>query len=140
MQCFACIFAVETPGRPHHVPKLRACIAKVPRLIGCEAAYYFPKGLDLCHMPEEGEGKKNESTGGGLDHEEAGAVVGSRKQNGATKGAGTLAIHIRSGDIFDNEVLADYGQVKYSNLARCQCRLWSAGILHSRSIRVRIRL
>ena len=91
---------------------LKACIAKVPRLLGCEAAYYFPKGLDVCHAPKEGGEGSNESTGGEFDRKEVGAVDhGSQEEAGANKGAGTLAIHIRSGDIFYDDVLANYGQV-----------------------------
>lgn len=111
----ASTFLVETSGHRHNVPMLKECIAKVPRLLGCEAAYYFPKGLDFCHVPGEGEGGGNESAGGELDEEEAGAVGRSRKQDGTRKGAGNLAIHIRSGDIFDNDVLSGYGQVQMCN-------------------------
>lgn len=105
--------AVETPGHPHNVPMLKACVAKVPRLLGCEAAYYFPKGLDLCQAPKEGRGERDESTGGEFDLEQIGAVDGSQEEGGTKKGAGTLAIHIRSGDIFYDDVLADYGQVSW---------------------------
>lgn len=115
---FVIQFPVETPGHPHNVPMLMNCIAKVPRLLGCEAAYYFPKDLDFCHMPEEREGLGDESAGGESDQEEAGAVDRSQEQDGTRGGAGNLVIHIRSGDIFSNEVLADYGQVMCIKLIR----------------------
>lgn len=107
-------FSVETSGHRHNVPMLREFIAKAPRLLGCEAAYYFPKGLDYCHVPEQGQKEIDKRSGGELDMEGVGEIDGSHEQDGM-KGAGKLVTHIRSGDIFDNNVLSGYRQVKMCN-------------------------
>ena len=96
------------PGHAYNVPGLTECMAKVPRLLGCEAAYYFPQDVDICPAPKEEAievGRdRNESRGGGLEEagtEAAAGVVGVQEENeGRHKGAGNLVIHIRSGDIF----------------------------------------
>ncbi|CAN0041429.1 unnamed protein product [Laminaria digitata] len=115
---------LETLGHAFNTPKLRECMAKVPRLVGCEAAYYFPQDIDVCHPPEEGKGDRNESTGGELEDGEGergrgaavggGAVDGLQEKEGRsrTSGAGNLVMHIRSGDIFETSTLTGYGQVR----------------------------
>lgn len=92
-------------------------MAKVPRLIGCEAAYYFPQDIDICHAPEEGARDRNESRGGELEEGGAGAAGGAvdtlqENKEGGSRGAGNLVIHIRSGDIFEYSTLTGYGQVR----------------------------
>lgn len=112
-----CLPKVEEKGHRHHVPHLRACIAKVPRLLGCESAYYFPKDLDVCEgLGGGGGGRGGATEDNGFEEEkegEAGGVegglAGGQKQQ--HKGAGNLVIHIRSGDIFSTNVLSYYGQV-----------------------------
>lgn len=63
---------------------LRECIKEAPRLLGCESAYYFPTDEDVCPDKE------------------------AAKREG---GAGTLVLHVRSGDIFGDAILWYYGQV-----------------------------
>lgn len=75
-------------------PELFQCIKLMPRLIGCEAAYYFPVGKDMC--PESARASHGRSAAG----------------EGTAGGAGTLAIHIRSGDVFKETPHVAYGQVK----------------------------
>ena len=89
---------VDTPDHPHYTPMLLKCIKKkAPRLLGCESAYYFPANFDVC--------LSKESKGGGVE------AKGGDYYERHGKGAGTLVLHVRSGDIFDNDVLRDYGQV-----------------------------
>ena len=109
-------FIVDEKGHRHYVPHLRACIARVPRLLACESAYYFPKDHNVCDVPDGGGGGRDDAVEGrGLDEEEedgeAGAKDGLAGKEEQPKGAGNLVIHIRSGDIFDNDVLSYYGQV-----------------------------
>ena len=111
------MFKVDEEGHRYHVPRLRACIAKVPRLLGCESAYYFPKDLDVCEGPDGGDGGLDgETDDGGLEEEkkeEAGGAKGGLEgvEKQQPKGAGNLVVHIRSGDIFSTSVLSYYGQV-----------------------------
>ncbi|CAN0165683.1 unnamed protein product [Pylaiella littoralis] len=39
---------LEDPDHDFHTPGLLRCINSAPRLLGCEAEYYFPRGVDLC--------------------------------------------------------------------------------------------
>lgn len=65
---------------------LTACVENVPRLLGCEAAYFFPAGVDICPPAK------------------------------STLRAGHLVVHVRSGDIFNGMVrestIRRYGQVR----------------------------
>lgn len=76
---------VKDPTREIYNPALLQCIKNVPRMLGCESAYFFPKGVDVCSASTPGWREKS--------------------------GDGNLVIHIRSGDIFKDAVLNYYGQV-----------------------------
>lgn len=83
-------------------PGLKKCISRAPRLLGCEAAYYFPKDIDLCHEAAAPAGGHEASTSG--EDQEPGQHEGGQS-------GGNLVVHVRSGDIFDDAVLKSYGQV-----------------------------
>ncbi|CAM9497054.1 unnamed protein product, partial [Ectocarpus fasciculatus] len=171
------MYQLETPEHEFHTPGLRECIARAPRLLACEAAYYFPKDVDLCpaagatapsserdgqssdqgSRPDDlerrrkggrlgGGGDSGESTGkgearaaatggegattdGGIgqtqgenekgaggeeeeEEEEEMRPAGEEKggEGGGGGGEGNLVLHVRSGDIFSDQVLAYYGQ------------------------------
>lgn len=129
---------LETPDHEYHVPGLKECITRAPRLLGCEAAYYFPKDVDVCgtaaapptsppvdqdeemrldpgERRDELERRKiAEAKSTPVNEEESGQAQGQREGSGPEAegggGEGTLVLHVRSGDIFDNDVLAYYGQ------------------------------
>lgn len=69
-------------------------MAKAPRLLDCEAAYYFPQDIAVCPR------KKKPFL-----------ALGDRNRPG---GAGNLVLHVRSGDIFFDRVVPYKGQVKPS--------------------------
>ena len=126
---------MDTPGHSHYNPTLRECVKKVPRLLGCEAAYYFPMDIDVClggelkaaaGEVEEGEGP---SAGHGwkrrisddvrlqgdvddrrVEGEDGGG--GDNDADGEEEKVGKLVLHVRSGDIFKDDVLWYYGQVR----------------------------
>lgn len=103
-------------------------------LLRCEAAYYFPKDMDVCHAatPPSTAVDKQEEPQFGLagTHdklsrremvEASPANEGKRGQGARSEreaegggGAGTLVLHVRSGDIFDDKVISYYGQVRYT--------------------------
>ncbi|CAM9811215.1 unnamed protein product [Ectocarpus sp. 12 AP-2014] len=164
---------LDSPEHEFHTPGLKECIARAPRLLACEAAYYFPKDVDLCHAtaaaaapssehnrqssyqggwPDDLERRRrNRRLGGGDGDESIGkdgagaATTGGegaaadgggqqtqgeneegvedeemrpageeeREQGGGGGGGGgdgNLVLHVRSGDIFSDKVLAYYGQ------------------------------
>lgn len=102
----------------------------------CEAAYYFPKDMDVCHAAaapsasakEEEErtsdlsfrGRHDElerrnlvdATPGNEESTGQGEAARSGRELEGRGGEGTLVLHVRSGDIFDDKVLAYYGQVR----------------------------
>ena len=105
----------------------------------CEAAYYFPKDFDVCHAGaapsasaerEEEQEETQLSVGGrreDLERRSLDAATPGNEEKGGRQveveaarsgrelegggGEGTLVLHVRSGDIFDDKVLAYYGQV-----------------------------
>eukprot|EP00903_Cladosiphon_okamuranus_P013122 g12238.t2 len=129
----------HTQGHELRTPGLKRCIKRAPRLLGCEAAYFFPKDLEVCptaaasptrpsaHQREE----KKQNSGGKHDfltrselaeatpsNEEEGRQVelewgrseGGGGGGGGGRGAGTLVLHVRSGDVFIDAPLSSYGQ------------------------------
>lgn len=135
---------MDKPGHSYYNPKLLKCIKSAPRLLGCEAAYYFPTDIDVCTREksreggrrellttrtaghggrrrritddenDEGSGKETnvEDSRRGTDGEERSEDDGAFGDGGDDeKGAGKLVLHVRSGDIFDNDILSYYGQV-----------------------------
>lgn len=128
---------MDTRGHSHYNPNLLECIKSAPRLLGCEAAYYFPTDIDVCTREKSIEGGRREllttqttGPGGkkrritGVENDEGSRNI-RRRTDGETrnedsevdddgddeKGAGKLVLHVRSGDIFDNDILSYYGQV-----------------------------
>ncbi|CAM9146176.1 unnamed protein product [Scytosiphon promiscuus] len=129
-------------------PGLLKCVARAPRLLGCEAAYYFPKDIDICSASAAPPASDREHEAKRLEKAENPAEMGrqldlglSGGENGGQTtttgtvkdtrwrvqeeassewkdgddwddggGDGTLVLHVRSGDIFDDEILAYYGQ------------------------------
>eukprot|EP00903_Cladosiphon_okamuranus_P021969 g20199.t1 len=88
----------------YYTPNLKECIKSVPRLIGCEAAYFFPMDIDVCQSGQTIAGNRsreeqssNEARAIGVDFE-------------GEEAAGNLVIHIRSGDIFTSHPHPKYGQ------------------------------
>lgn len=73
------------PSRDEYNPALVQCIKKVPRMPGCESAYFFPKDVDVCS---------------------------SSADSSENVRAGSLVVHVRSGDIFTDAILSYYGQVR----------------------------
>ncbi|CAM9408479.1 unnamed protein product, partial [Hapterophycus canaliculatus] len=178
------MYQLELQDHEFYNPELLKCVSRAPRLLGCEAAYFFPKDVDICpadaapsastwkheeRPPEKagttgeqgwrrglepearedtrdeegGRGENGEETQGtenvqrrvqsnasgkwkngddwddDLPHEKSGdrdGDEGGRLEEGSWEessqggGEGTLVLHVRSGDIFDNEILAYYGQ------------------------------
>ncbi|CAM9267666.1 unnamed protein product [Ectocarpus sp. 12 AP-2014] len=81
---------LDNPERSKYLPHIRDCMAKAPRLLGCEAAYYFPQDIAVCPR------KKKPFL-----------ALGDRNPPG---GAGNLVLHVRSGDIFFDRVVPYKGQ------------------------------
>lgn len=101
-------FAVQNAKWDSYNPDLMKCYRKVPRLIECEAAYYFPADTDVCAPDIPGDGDRKEQDGEG----ELIGGGGRGANNGSSGGgAGNLVLHVRSGDIFSTAVLPQYGQV-----------------------------
>lgn len=90
---------VEDPDHKYYNPMIRGCIAKAPRLLGCEAAYFFPKDVDVC-LSNPAEGGPN-----------LGRLTQEQRVEGG--GAGNLLLHVRSGDVFEHPSRF-YGQVSCS--------------------------
>lgn len=102
---------MDNPAHPYYTPNWRECISAVPRLTGCEAAYLFPMGVDVC-LSDKTEGvtvrmgaQRNNVTSGRMELEE------ERGGGGEEGAAGNLVVHVRSGDIFVNPTHPAYGQV-----------------------------
>lgn len=137
------IIVVDDPDHDFHNPGLKKCISRAPRLVGCEALYYFPKDVDLCPAPDSADSAESappalasSSAGDGDGQDGAGPhiiemsdvmVPYSSKSGEEEKAeqfdeeedgpvAGNLVVHVRSGDIFEDDVLSYYGQVY-----RCFC-------------------
>lgn len=96
------------------------------RVLECEAAYYFPTGVDICGVPQEASSKKRPSLALSQqqqDEEEeeessddavalnAGSM--SSRSGSSLTGGGHLVVHVRSGDVFRIKKAYDsYGQVR----------------------------
>eukprot|EP00752_Nemacystus_decipiens_P014352 g12769.t1 len=124
------MYQLESPDSEFHTPGLLECVKKVPRLLECEAAYFFPRDYDVCRAGatpsafadhEEGEAQSSLRrhkldrqilSEGTPDNEEKGGQVEPARSGREVEGGGdgTLVLHVRSGDIFDDKVLAYYGQ------------------------------
>lgn len=82
-----------------------ACTEKA-RVLDCEAAYYFPQGMDRCGASS---GEEDTDTDADTDHDvdadpHTALAFGKEPRN--------LVFHIRSGDIFKRKkAYAEYGQV-----------------------------
>lgn len=118
---------VDNPNHPYYTPNLSTCVETVPRLTGCEAAYFFPMGVDVCLSDGTANGDVvHEQRGNGASGRSGSGVkknpVGSEEEEG--RPANTLVIHVRSGDIFVDPVVPGYGQVSagYLVLLRCTVR------------------
>lgn len=114
------IMPVGDESHPDYTPGLRECIMGAPRQIGCEAAHFFPVGMDVCQLNGTDRSDANEENGDepeievGMNHYGGhGEQESSRERETRTKGGGTLALHVRSGDIFAHPVPHHgYGQVR----------------------------
>ncbi|CAM9966980.1 unnamed protein product [Pylaiella littoralis] len=122
---------LETRDHELRTPGLKRCIKQAPRLLGCEAAYYFPEDVDLCptaaasptRPPVNQREEKKIDSGGGRhllnvsklaeatpsNEEEGGQVEVAWGRRGG-RGEGTLVLHVRSGDVFGETPLSSYGQ------------------------------
>eukprot|EP00903_Cladosiphon_okamuranus_P010925 g10319.t1 len=85
---------LDNPTHLFYTPNLVECIKSVPRLVGCEAAYFFPMDIDICQSEQTSasnasleEHPNNESSATGMEFE-------------GEEAPENLVIHIRSGDIF----------------------------------------
>ncbi|CAB1107139.1 unnamed protein product [Ectocarpus sp. CCAP 1310/34] len=123
-------------GHPYYTPELFECIKELPRIAGCEAAYFFPKDMavDMCPLDETAERDHNNSNvrdvsekprddapGVRLDWGERGQGREATGQEATEQeeeekeeekeegSAGNLVVHVRSGDIFVRPH-PDYGQ------------------------------
>lgn len=112
---------MEDTRDEHYNPQLLSCIRRVPRLLACEAAYYFPSNVDVCSgrehagngdTTEQIETNKKWGLVPGLDLAGGGKGEGKDEYKGGEveRRAGNLVLHVRSGDIFDDAVLSYYGQ------------------------------
>ncbi|CAM9683407.1 unnamed protein product, partial [Ectocarpus sp. 12 AP-2014] len=99
---------VNDKAHRHFTPGLKECITAVrPQVIGCEAAHFFPTNIDVCTWSERKTlGTTEETIQVSRVELEKGLNEEGRYQqephisNSTRKGGRTLAIHIRSGDIF----------------------------------------
>ena len=81
----------------------------VPRISGCEAAYWLPMDVDICGSLETpGHDESASSTMQG--HEMA--SLEDSQEGRKEAGDGNLVVHVRSGDIFKSEIHRSYGQVR----------------------------
>lgn len=118
-----CRVSVDDKDHPDYTPGLRECVMTSPRQVGCEAAHFFSVGVDVCQLKStesSGEGEKIDGdprieleTHQRQRYEDQ---ERSRKREGVRQAGGTLALHIRSGDIFAQRVHHSYGQA--SSLCR----------------------
>lgn len=77
-------------------------------MLDCEAAYYFPKSLDIC-------GALDGSTEPDLIEDKVAAKNAITSESHEEKG-GSLVIHVRSGDVFRRKkAYRSYGQVRCSS-------------------------
>ena len=100
------LLPVDDPTHRYYTPNLKKCIKSAPRLVGCEAAYFFPMDTDVClsNQTSAGDTEVLEKQPFNESH-----AVGAELE-GEEAAAGNLVIHIRSGDIFVNP-FKKYGQV-----------------------------
>ncbi|CAN0085914.1 unnamed protein product, partial [Ectocarpus sp. 4 AP-2014] len=116
-------------GHPYYTPGLFECIKELPRITGCEAAYFFPTDMavDMCPSDETAERDnsnsnvryisekpKDDAPGVRLDWGERGqgreATEQEEEEEKQEGSAGNLVMHVRSGDIFVSPPHPDYGQ------------------------------
>ncbi|CAM9534007.1 unnamed protein product [Ectocarpus sp. 13 AM-2016] len=107
------LLGLDNPSHPYYTPNLSTCVETVPRLTGCEAAYFFPMGVDVCLSDGAATGNVvHEQGGNGASGQSGSGVrknpVGSEEEEG--RSANTLVMHVRSGDIFVDPVVSGYGQ------------------------------
>ncbi|CAM9641409.1 unnamed protein product [Scytosiphon promiscuus] len=107
---------VDDEQHPDYTPGLHECITSLPRQIGCEAAHYFPVGVDVCESDETDRNGESGKIGGEPrikleSHQEEGYAQEWKEERAARAvEGGTLALHVRSGDIFVQPVHHSYGQ------------------------------
>ncbi|CAN0323051.1 unnamed protein product [Pylaiella littoralis] len=97
---------LETQGHELRTRGLKRCIRQAPRLLGCEAAYYFPMDVELCPSAAASSSKLVEATPSNEQEGQVELTWGGREGGGE----GTLVIHVRSGDAFGEHPLSSYGQ------------------------------
>ncbi|CAM9822671.1 unnamed protein product [Ectocarpus fasciculatus] len=109
------LLGLDNPSHPYYTPNLSTCVETLPRLTGCEAAYFFPMNVDVClsdrtavgdaavHEQQRGNGASGRSGSRGKKD-----PAGREEEEG--EAAGTLVIHVRSGDVFVDPVIPGYGQ------------------------------
>ncbi|CAM9229439.1 unnamed protein product [Ectocarpus sp. 12 AP-2014] len=115
---------------PYYTPGLFACIKELPRITGCEAAYFFPTDMavDICSLDDTAERENNsnvrnvpektrdDAPGVRLDWgvrgrgQEATEQEEEEEEDEEEGSAGNLVMHVRSGDIFVSPPHPDYGQ------------------------------
>lgn len=112
--------ADDTPG-------LKECMHNVPRLTGCEAAYFFPVGVNVCNW--NGTDDDNDTIFNGTDYHDDKTQVTNpapsfkvnvtvqppRSNEGIPAKDGNLVIHVRSGDIFSGK--GAYGAQHYGQVS-----------------------
>ncbi|CAN0089910.1 unnamed protein product [Scytosiphon promiscuus] len=111
---------VDDVNHLDYTPGLRECVDGLPRQVGCEAAHIFPVGMDVCESNEVGHTSHSSGDGniGGeprmeleIDQHDGYDEQGWNPDSDTSiEGGGSLAIHVRSGDIFVQPVHHDYGQ------------------------------
>jgi len=92
-------------------------MSSAPRIVGCEAAYWFPMDVDVCgsnETPSNDGAAPTSSTEGG----ESSVDVSQEKFEEG--GDGNLVIHVRSGDIFKSSIHESYGQVRELRVSAVQ--------------------
>lgn len=109
-------------NHPDYTPGLRKCIENTPRQIGCEAAHFFPVDVDVCQSNkpshsgeiEQNDGEPRIELETNQEQQRYELQERSRHREERTEEGGTLALHIRSGDIFVQPVHHGYGQASGS--------------------------
>ncbi|CAN0058419.1 unnamed protein product [Ectocarpus sp. 6 AP-2014] len=115
-------------GHPYYTPGLFTCIKELPRITGCEAAYFFPTDMAvaMCPLDETAEGDtervrdisekpRDDAPGIQLDwgerrHGREATEQGEEEEEEEEGSAGNLVMHVRSGDIFVSPPHPEYGQ------------------------------
>lgn len=101
---------MEDPASDVYNPDLMTCVGTVPRLVGCEAAYYFPADMDVC-APFNAHGGGGDNSTQEDSESELGRATGSSDVGAEGNRGGHLVLHVRSGDIFGTSAPSGYGQV-----------------------------